>query len=93
MKQADNISADTNAVMDDLARFIQIIGSDPELLQWFRSLERQTVIQRDNEILLMAEKMASQARYRDLAASFALLSHSEIYDALSQTLRERGAFN
>jgi hypothetical protein len=88
MEKKDNISA--NAVIDNLARFIQVIGGDPELLKWFHSLERQTPIQRNNEILLMAEKMASQASYRDLATSLGLLSHQRIFDGLSQALRECG---
>ena len=88
MDKNDNTSPTTNAVIDDMARFVQVIGSDPELLKWFQTLEQRTPIQRNNEILLMAEKMAPQIRYRDLAASLALLSHSEIFDALSQTLRD-----
>lgn len=90
MQKSDNISAGTNAVIDDLARFVQVIGADPELLRWFQSLERQTPIQRNNEILLMAEKMASKARYRDLAESLGLLCHAEIFDAVSQILRACG---
>jgi hypothetical protein len=84
----DPVSAATNEVIDDLARFVQIIRSDPELLKWFQSLEQRTSLQRNNEIVLMAEKMASQTRYRDLATSLALLSHNEIFEALSQTLRD-----
>jgi len=90
MDRIANTPADVDATLDNLARFVQVIGDDPELLQWFRDLERQTTIQRNNEILLMAEKIRSQNKYRDLSASVALLSHTRIFDALSQTLRECG---
>jgi len=90
MERAQNISTTTNAVINDMARFVQVIGSDPELLKWFQNLERKTPIQRNNDILLMAEKMASQARCRDLATPLALLSDMRIFDASSQAIRERG---
>jgi len=90
MHETDNTPENVEAALDNLARFVQVIGNDPELLQWFRDLERQTTTQRNNEILVMAEKIRSQKKYSDLSASLALLSHTMVFDALSQTLRECG---
>ena len=90
MNETDNTPDNVEAALENLARFVQVIGNDPELLQWFRNLEGQTTTQRNNEILIMAEKIRSQNQYRDLSASLALLSHPIVFDGLSQTLRECG---
>src|SRR5687768_912739 len=75
-----------HAILDNLVRFVQVIGRDPKLLEWFRSLENKSPAQRSIEILAMEERIAREQKDPDLAASFKLLAEPTVFDALRAAL-------
>ena len=75
-----------DAILDNLVRFVQVIGRDPKLLEWFRSLENKSPAQRSVEILAMGERIAREQKDPDLAASFKLLAEPTVFDALRAAL-------
>ena len=72
---------DADLALDNLARFVQVIGRDPRLIEWFRSLESMAPARRGREILRMAERIAGECKDPGLSASFKLLADQAVFDA------------
>ena len=76
--------------LEDLARFVQVIGSDLSLREWFVGLCRLPSLQRQSDIYAMVEQMKKQGEDPDLIALFALLSEESVFEAACAALRESG---
>lgn len=87
----DRTPVDADLALDNLARFVQVIGRDPRLIEWFHSLENMEPARRGHEILLMAERIGHECNDPGLIASFKLLADRAVFDAARVALRnERG---
>lgn len=88
--EKNRTSIDADLALDNLARFVQVIQRDPRLTEWFRGLENMQPARRGHEILLMAERIASECKDPGLSASFKLLADQAVFDAARVALRNAG---
>lgn len=79
-----------DSALDDLARFVQVIGSDGALRQRFCQLAALSPIQRSNQIHIMAEQMAAEHKDPELLAVFRLFADPRVFEAGMVALREAG---
>jgi hypothetical protein len=78
----------TDSALDDLARFVQVVGRDPKLQQWFVALVEMSPVERRIEIFSAAERIKVDRKAPDLAASFRLLADPRVFDAAREALRD-----
>ena len=83
----DRTPVNADSALDNLARFVQVIGRDPKLTEWFHSLDSMDPARRGHEILLMAERIAGECKDAGLIASFKLLADQAVFDAACVALR------
>jgi hypothetical protein len=76
--------------LDELARFVQVIGKDTALRQRFCKLASLSPIQRANEIHIMAEQMTADHKDPELVALFRLFRDGRVFEAAMLALRECG---
>ena len=74
--------------LDNLARIVQVIQHDPQMLVWFRALARESTVARRNEIYLMVKQLNNTGEDPELAASFQLLADDKVFAAASAVLKE-----
>lgn len=86
----EHMKDDKNSVMDDLARFIVMVGQDSVLRHRFCQLAALSSVQRSNEIHILAEQMAAQRKDPDLIRVFRLFADSRVFEAGMVALRESG---
>ncbi|MDB6027124.1 MAG: hypothetical protein JWM68_3347 [Verrucomicrobiales bacterium] len=79
-----------DSALDQFARFIQVVGSNLTLRQWFWGLSGISSVQRRNEISAMIQKMMARGEDADLIAVVALLTEDSVFEASCQALRECG---
>ena len=79
-----------DAALDDLSRFLQVIGSDTTLKKLFCQLAALSPVQRQNEIHLMAERMDAANKDRELVRVFTLFADARVFEAAMAALRECG---
>ena len=79
-----------DSLLDDLTRFVQVIGKDKALLQLFARLAQLPPAQRANEVHFMAEHMAKEGRAPNLVESFRLFADERVFNAAMAALRDRG---
>jgi hypothetical protein len=84
------MAPNTNTALDTLARMVQIVGRDPDLLRWFRELARKPADQRRNDIYLAAERMRAEGKDQELVTCFRLLADPRVFEAARVALRECG---
>jgi hypothetical protein len=73
------INSDT--VLDNLARMVQVIQNDRRLQTWFFQLAHKSAVERRNEIYSAVERMRAEGKDADLAASFHLLADARVFEA------------
>ncbi len=79
-----------DSALDDLARFVQVIGRDNGLRQRFCSLAGLSPTQRSNRIRIMAAKMTAEHKDPELVAVFRLFADTRVFEAGMVALRECG---
>lgn len=81
---------DADSALDNLTRFVQVIGSDSALRQRFSQLANLSPAQRANEIHIMAEQIAAEHKDPELVAIFRLFADARVFEAAVVALRECG---
>jgi hypothetical protein len=85
--EKDCTPIDAERALDNLARFVQVIGRDRKLTEWFHGLESMDPVRRGHEILILAERIGSGHKDPGLIASFKLLADQAVFDAARTALR------
>ena len=80
----------TESFLDDLTRFVQVIGKDEALRLLFVRLAKLSPTERSNEVHLMAEEMAKEGKAADLIAIFRTFADERVFSAAMVALRDRG---
>jgi hypothetical protein len=76
--------------LDDLARFVQVIGRDKNLQERFCRLAALSPVQRSNEIHVMAEQMNAENKDHELVSIFRLFADTRVFEAAMVALRDCG---
>jgi hypothetical protein len=84
------MKTNVDSALDGLARFVQVIGKDAALRQRFCRLASLSLIQRANEIHIMAEQMTAEHKDPELVALFRLFADARVFEAAMLALRECG---
>jgi hypothetical protein len=85
-----NMKPDADTVLEDLARFVQVIGRDKTLRERFGELACLSPNQRANEIHILAEQMATEGKDPELVKVFRLFADPRVFQAAMNALRECG---
>jgi hypothetical protein len=88
--KSPSTSSGTKSVLDRLSWLVQAIGESPRLCQWLCDLERKSIAERRNEILLTTAQMSGQKEDVRLITSFGLLADHAVFNAVLLALRETG---
>jgi hypothetical protein len=84
------MKAKEDTALDDLARFVQVIGRDETLREPFCRLAALSPVQRSNAVHVMAEQMNTENKDRDLVSAFRLLADTRVFEAVMAALRGCG---
>jgi hypothetical protein len=84
------MKTDSDSALEGLARLVQVIGKDAVLRQRFCRLAALTLVQRSNEIHVMAEQMAAERKDPELVALFRLFVDARVFAAAMVAMRECG---
>ena len=77
-----------DAVLDNLARCVQVVKEDRRLSDWFHTLAQMSAASRRAQIYLMVEEMTANHENGDLIASFQLLADPTVFQAAQAALQE-----
>ena len=75
------MALNSDTALDNLTRMVQVIQNDQKLREWFCELAHKSAVERSNEIYSVAERMRTEGKDADLAASFHLLADARVFDA------------
>jgi hypothetical protein len=81
---------DADSALDDLVRFVQVIGSDSALRQRFCQLASLSPVQRSIEIHIIAAQMMAERKDPELVDVFRLFADARVFEAGMVALRECG---
>jgi len=81
MKDTDSI------ISDDFIFLLKAFSEDPELKQWFLSLQNKSENDRVSTIGAMVSKMKTNKEAPEMIAEFELLISPDIYNAAVKTIR------
>ncbi len=84
------MNKDTDATLETLARFVQVIGRDHSLTHRFWQLAGLSPIQRSNEIHIMAEQMMAEDKDPELVTVFRMFGDERVFEAAVVAMRECG---
>ena len=84
------MKTDPDSAIEELARFVQVIGRDAELRRRFYRLADLSPVERSNEIHLMAEQMTAERRNPELVAVFRLFADGRVFETAMVALQECG---
>jgi len=82
------MKAREDAALDDLARFVQVIGRDKSLQERFCRLAALSPVQRSNEVHVMAEQMNAENKDQELVSVFRLFADTRVFEAVMVALRD-----
>jgi hypothetical protein len=82
--------ADTDFLFDQLALPTDVVGSNPVLRQWFVVLCGMSAAARVTAIRALVRDMVARRERAPVVVAFALLEDPRTYQAVRQTLVDRG---
>ena len=77
------------SIPDGIVRFTHALVEDPPLRSWFLSLEQLSASLRRAAFVQMAAQMRADREDPELAAAVSALAHSDVFEAVRNSLRER----
>lgn len=84
------MNKNTDATLETLAQFVQVIGRDNGLRHRFWQLASLSPIQRSNEIHIMAEQMMAEHKDAELVTVFRMFGDGRVFEAAVVAMRECG---